>query len=132
MHKFFKPLSEENVKILKGFAKKDFSNFSEADIREEVITPIIRMLGYEKNTDYEVEREETFETKEMFLNVGRKRIDLDYLCNVRKNNFWLIEAKNGKNKELTEEELQQAYLYSLHPKVNCRYFAVTNGWFFNL
>lgn len=132
MYKYLKPLSEDNKVLLEKLGQKDFSNYSEADIREEVIAPILKMLGYEKNTDYEVEREESFAIKEMFLNVGRTRIDLDYLCNIRKNNFWLIEAKNGKNKELIEEELQQAYLYSLHPKINCRYFAVTNGWVFNL
>ncbi len=132
MHKFKEPLKDSEKQLLVNFSHKDFSNYSEADIREEVITPLITMLGYEKNSDYEVERESSFKTKEMFLNIGRKRIDLDYLCNIRKNNFWLIEAKNGKKKLITEQDIQQAYLYSLHPKINCRYFAVTNGWLFNL
>ncbi len=133
MYKYKEPLSDENRKTLESFSEKDFSNYSEADIREEVIAPLVKMLGYEKNTDYEVEREESFQKDKIFLKAGSKeKLQLDYLCNIRKNNFWLIEAKNGEKKDISEEELQQAYLYSLHPKVNCRYFAVTNGWFFNL
>ena len=133
MYKIFKPLSEQDKAVLKEIGKKDFTNYKEQDIREEVIAPIVKLLGYEKNSDYEVEREESYKTNELFIKIGsRERQKLDYLCNIRKNNFWLIEAKNGESKEISQEQLEQAYFYSIHPKVNCRYFAVTNGWLFNL
>ena len=133
MYKIFKPLSEQDKAVLKEIGKKDFTNYKEQDIHEEVIAPIVKLLGYEKNSDYEVEREESYKTNELFIKIGsRERQKLDYLCNIRKNNFWLIEAKNGESKEISQEQLEQAYFYSIHPKVNCRYFAVTNGWLFNL
>lgn len=133
MYKIFKPLSEQDKEVLREIGKKDFTNYKEQDIREEVIAPIVKLLGYEKNSDYEVEREESYKANELFIKIGsRERQKLDYLCNIRKNNFWLIEAKNGESKEISQEQLEQAYFYSIHPKVNCRYFAVTNGWLFNL
>lgn len=135
MYKYKKPLSEENKALLEKLAKKDFSNWNEDAIREQVIAPLVQMLGYEKDSDYEVDYEKSFKKQDMFLQAGsggKNRLKLDYIFNIRKNNFWIIEAKKGKQKDISEDELQQAYLYSLHPKVNCRYFAVTNGWIFNL
>lgn len=132
MRKYKKPLSEQDNQSLNNLSQKDFTNFNETDIREEFLTPIVKLLGYSKETDYEVEREEHFKVADMYINVGRDRIKLDYIFNIRKNNFWLIEAKSGKTKEITQDDVHQAYLYSLHPKVNCRYFVVSNGWLTNL
>lgn len=57
----------------------------------------------------------------MSINIGSKRLKLDYKFNIRKKYFWLIEAKTGKDKEITRENIAQAYLYSLHPDINCRF-----------
>lgn len=133
MYKKYNEISEQDKKLLNKIGEKDFTDYNEQSIREEVIAPILRMLGYEKNSDYEVEREESYNANELFIKIGsHKRQKLDYICNVRKNNFWLIEAKNGNEHDITQEQLEQAYFYSIHPKVNCRFFAVTNGWIFNL
>jgi hypothetical protein len=72
---------------------------------------------------------------EPFLRIGRDRIKVDYLNAVRKQNFWLIEAKDGsadRNGTILDEDVCQAYFYALHQSVNCRYFVVCNGWLFNL
>jgi hypothetical protein len=139
MRKYNKPLSKIDEELLDKLSKKDFTNFKEADVREEFLTPLLTLLGYEKNTDYEVEREEGFSFKgalipfsEMYLRIGKSKKKLDYICNVRKNNFWIMEAKSGSKKEIDEKDIEQAYSYSLHPKVNCRYFLVSNGWQTNL
>lgn len=132
MYKYKKPLTEDEINVLTRLSEMNFLNFTETDVREEFLTPLLTLLGYQKNTDYEVEREESFSTREMSLNIGREKIKLDYIFNIRKRNFWIIEAKNGKKQEILQEELQQAYFYSLHPDINCRYFVVSNGWFLNL
>jgi hypothetical protein len=139
MKKYNKPLSKLDEELLDKLSKKDFTNFKEADVREEFLTPLLTLLGYEKNTDYEVEREEGFSFKgalipfsKMYLRIGKSKKKLDYICNVRKNNFWIMEAKSGSKKKINEKDIEQAYSYSLHPKVNCRYFLVSNGWQTNL
>jgi hypothetical protein len=138
MYKCKKPLEQQDIELLRKLSTKDFSNFNEQDVREEYITPLLTLLGYEKNTDYEVEREENSKLKKMSipknlnLRIGSKNLKLDYKFNIRKKYFWLIEAKTGKNKEISNDDVEQAYLYSLHPDMNCRFFAVCNGWLFNL
>ena len=132
MYKYKEPLTKEQINLLKQLEKKDFSNYNETDIREEYIAPMLTILGYKKDSDYQVIREDNYKVEELYLNVGRERIKLDYIFNIRKRNFWIIEAKKGEKKEISKDYCSQAYLYSLHPQVNCRYFVVTNGWLFNI
>jgi hypothetical protein len=63
---------------------------------------------------------------------------LDYLCSLRKQYFWIIDAKEGKCKDtenppaIAKNDVGQTHFYSLHPEINCQYFIVSNGWFTNL
>ena len=138
MKKYRPPLSEREIEELERLSKLDFSNYSEADVREEYLVPIMTMLGYRKELDYSVSREESFGLHKLFLSVGSRRVRLDYLCSLRKQYFWLIDAKEGKGStnnsslNLKDEDVQQAYFYSLHHEINCKYFVVSNGWYFNL
>jgi hypothetical protein len=135
MRKFRPPLSDSEVAQLNELAGLDFSTLNETDVRETYIRPILRLLGYQKDRDYSASTEESFKLSEPFLRIGRDRIKVDYLNTVRKQNFWLIEAKGGstgQNGMIADEDVCQAYFYALHQSVNCRYFVVCNGWLFNL
>jgi len=95
---------------------------------EDFIKPFLEVLGYRKGTDYDVSREESHPLHKPFLMIGRKRISIDYALIIRKKQFWLIEAKPSSPKKIEEAAIFQAHYYSLHPEVNARYFAITNGW----
>lgn len=78
MYKKYNEISEQDKKLLNKIGEKDFTDYNEQSIREEVIAPILRMLGYEKNSDYEVEREESYNANELFIKIGsHKRQKLD-------------------------------------------------------
>lgn len=135
MHKFRPPLSNSEVDELNRLAELKFSTWNETDVREMYIRPLLSLLGYRKDRDYSVTTEQSFKLAEPFLRIGRDRIKLDYLNTVRKQNFWLIEAKDGsvgQDAMIAGDDVCQAYFYALHHLVNCRYFAVCNGWLFNL
>jgi hypothetical protein len=135
MHKFRPPLLKSEIEDLERLAALDFTSFNETDVRETYIRPILTLLGYQKDRDYSVSTETSFRLEEPFLRIGRDRIKLDYLNTVRKQNFWLIEAKDGSagtNGIIADDDVCQAYFYALHQSVNCRYFVVCNGWLFNL
>lgn len=133
MIKYRPKLTSEEKNELNRLSQIDFSNYSEADVREEFIVPLLVILGYRKNQDYSVSREDSFSLNDVFLSIGSKQIRLDYLFSVRKQFFWLIDAKKGSgNKEIQNEDIYQAYFYSQHPEIDAIYFAVCNGWYFNL
>lgn len=95
---------------------------------------LVKLLGYRKELDYSVSREDSFSLNPLFLSIGSKRIKLDYLCSLRKQYFWIIDAKEGKKSTangppvLKTEDISQAHFYCLHPEINCPYFIVSNGW----
>ncbi len=100
----------------------------------------MNLLGYKTDSDYNLYNERSYDLNPLFLQPGNKnrRVKLDYICLVRKSKFWIIEAKSGyKNQKgepsiIEEQQINQAYFYSLHPSVNCPYFLITNGWHINL
>lgn len=132
MKKYRPELTNSELTVLKRLSLIDFSDYNESDVREEYIVPLLSLLGYRKGLDFSVSREESFSLNPMFINVGSTRIRLDYLFSVRKKYFWLIDAKSGKNDEIRKEDIDQAYFYSQHSEIDSIYFAVCNGWFFNL
>jgi hypothetical protein len=118
-------------KDLQKLANTDFSNWNEQDVREDYAKPLLNLLGYEKDTDYDINREGHHILKKPFLMIGRQRIEIDYELVVRKQKFWIIETKAGKD-DIRDEAILQAYFYAIHPEVGATYFAVTNGRDFKL
>ncbi|GCF72646.1 hypothetical protein BC2926_01870 [Bacillus cereus] len=138
MRKYRPPLLENEISELERLSQLNFDGWSEADVREEFIVPLLIILGYRKGLNYSISREDSYKLNPLFLQIGRDRIKLDYICSVRKQKFWIVEAKpGGKVKKgeppiISEEDIAQAQFYSLHPDVDAKYFIVTNGWYIHL
>lgn len=118
-------------KDLQKLANIDFSDWNEQDVREDYAKPLLNLLGYEKDTGYDINREGHHILQKPFLMIGRQRINIDYELVVRKQKFWIIETKAGKD-NIRDEAISQAYFYAMHPEVGATYFAVTNGRDFKL
>jgi len=113
---------------LNRLSRMKLNGWNETDVREWFITPLLTLLGYQKDTDYDINREGShLLPKRPFFFIGRDKIQLDYALLVRNRNFWIIEAKAPDQEDLTEQAIFQAHFYSIHPEVNARYFMVTNG-----
>ena len=138
MNKYRPPLTAHEKTELARLSKLDFSTYTETDVREAFLVELFKILGYRKELDYSVSTEASYSLHPLFLSVGSSRIRLDYLFDLRKEYFWLADAKNGKCTDsnnppvIAIENIEQAYFYSLHPQVNCSYFVVSNGWYTNL
>src|SRR5665213_3261092 len=90
------PLSAEQIASPKQLSELRFETFNESDVREEFLVPLIGLLGYQRNSDYSVLREESYKLNPLFLTVGSSRTKLDYQFNVYKAGFWLLEAKGAR------------------------------------
>lgn len=112
-----------------------FEEMNEADVREEVIAPLIRRLGYRTGTDNNVIREQLLRYEFVFL--GRKdpgkdpqvRGKADYILEAEKRVRWVIEAK-APQVEIDRTVVEQAWSYANHPEVCAVYFAICNGKLF--
>ena len=114
--------------FVKWWGTREFSNWNESDVREEFITPLLRVLGYSKGTIADVVRERTVSLSAPYHRVGRDRIKIDYVPTLRLRSFWIIEAKPGAPQEMEFGDLLQAHLYATHPEVNVPLIVLTNGW----
>lgn len=119
---------EEELRRLAAFRPRD--DWNEITVREEILAPLLRALGYQKDTDYDINREKHL-LVHPFLMRGSERVKIDYAVLVRRQHFWILEAKRPSS-SLDGDAIHQAYFYAIHPEVQARFFAVCDGREFRL
>jgi len=102
-------------------------DFKEDSVREVLILPILRELGYRQDG---IVRSKTL--VHPFLKIGsskRRAIKLipDYCLKVENTFAWVLDAKAPDQSILDEEHVGQVYSYATHPEIRSTYFAICNG-----
>ncbi|WP_104403518.1 hypothetical protein [Vibrio penaeicida] len=122
LHKELPELESRQQEELARIEKLDVENYTEADIRAEVIDPIVRILGYQKGQFSSVDREKHIR----FL--GKTHKYIDYSFTLWQENFWIIEAKRPlKGDHFGYSELSQATEYAIHPEINASIIVLCDG-----
>ena len=100
----------------------DVTDYSEADVREKIITPLLGVLGYEQDSYFSVNRNRN-------LKLFGRNIFPDYSVALWSTNFWIIEAKRPKKagKTFSFSDLKQALRYAVHPEINAALFVLCDG-----
>lgn len=114
------------------FEPLDLKNFNETDVREEILAPLIRQLGYRSGTENEVIREQSLRYPRAFI--GRKKPNsdpilrgkADYILEAGGAVRWVIEAK-APDVEIDVDSIEQAFTYANHPEVRAVFFVLSNG-----
>src|SRR5439155_9662094 len=95
-------------------------------VREEILTPLLKALGYGTEAK-RIIRNNTL--RHPFLKYGHREIPIrseaDYILVIDGIHRWVLEAKPPE--PITDNDVHQAYSYTVHPEVNGIYFAVCNG-----
>jgi len=124
-----------NEKLFGNFDLKSIStnpDFKEDSVREVIILPILRELGYDQK---DIVRSKALQHP--FLKIGsNKKIPItlipDYILKVSDNYAWVLDAK-GPEKNIDDSGfIEQVYSYSSNPEVRSTYFALCNGIEFTL
>ena len=128
------PLKRFN--ILQGFAWDilDDPGFQEDSVREEIIVPLLKGLGYGIERPYKIVRSKKLLHPFVSIGSATKKIYLvpDYLLEVHDKNAWILEAKAPTEDILNTKHVEQAYSYAMHSEVRAPYFALCNGRLFVL
>ena len=97
-------------------------NFKEDSVREEIVMPILKRLGYK--------RENIVRSKPLFAQFGTKKREMavpDYTLTIGQHNAFILDAK-APNQVITEgKNVEQALSYAMHNEVRSEYFALCNG-----
>lgn len=107
----------------------DDPEFKEDSVREELIVPLIKELGYSASGENKVIRSR--QLKHPFISIGaeRRKISIipDYLFLSKDKAVWILDAKSPSEEILKSKHCEQAYSYAIHPEVRAKYYALCNG-----
>lgn len=107
------------------------TDFKEDSVREIIILPIVKALGYNENN---IVRSKTLEHP--FLKIGSKsrpiKLIPDYIFKIDSNYAWVLDAKAPNQKIKDDNNVDQVYSYATHPEIRSTYFALCNGLEFSV
>lgn len=105
------------------------SEFKEDAVREEIITPLLKALGYSASGKNKIIRSRKLEHPFVSIGSARKQISLvpDYLMQANNINAWILEAKAPTESVIKSAHVEQAYSYAIHSEIRVKYFGLCNG-----
>lgn len=103
--------------------------FKEDSVREEIVAPMLRRLGYLPSGTLRVQRSKSL--VHPFVRIGTRKhpvnIIPDYTIYYGDKAILVLDAKAPSEEVLKSAHVEQAYSYAIHPEVRCRHFALCNG-----
>lgn len=112
----------------------DSKRHKEDTVREEIISPILKALGYELDGEHRIERSPRL--KHPYIMAGSRRFPItlvpDYLLYRCGKPFCILDAKSPEEDITKGNHMQQAFGYAIHPEVRVQYFALCNGTDFSI
>jgi hypothetical protein len=103
--------------------------FKEDSVREVIIAPILRRLGYSPSGEHRVVRSKIL--SHPFIYAGTRKLPIkmipDYTLKSGGRVVLVLDAKQPREDVLSRESIQQVYSYAIHPEVKSEHFALCNG-----
>ncbi len=107
----------------------DDPEFKEDSVREEIVVPIIKRLGYELSGPQRIVRSKSL--LHPFVMIGSKKHPIhivpDYLLYSDGRPGLVLDAKKPDANLIKSKHVEQAYSYAIHPEVRVRFYALCNG-----
>jgi hypothetical protein len=116
------------------FGVLDDPEFKEDAVREEIVAPLVRALGYAVSGPNRVIRGRRLEHPFVSLGVATHRISIipDYLLFAEGRPVWVLDAKSPTESIDDPDHHAQAYSYAIHRDVRVEWYALCNGREFGL
>ncbi|PCC98484.1 type I restriction enzyme HsdR N-terminal domain-containing protein [Halopseudomonas pelagia] len=121
--KAFNPIEGFDLQVLND------PDFKEDSVREEIISPILKALGYGVTKPHKIIRSKGLEHPFVSVGSARKNITCipDYLIEVEDRYAWVLEAKGPNENIVSGKHVEQAYSYAIHSEIRVPLFALCNG-----
>ncbi len=110
------------------------SDFKEDSVREVIVHPILRELGYTEGGLNRIVRSRSLSHPFVKTGSGEREIRIvpDYLLLASNKPAWVLDAKRPNETITSGEHVEQTYFYAIHPDIRSHYFALCNGCEFAL
>jgi len=111
------------------FSLLDDPQFKEDSVREELITPLLKQLGYSAGGRFRIVRSKSL--THPFVYIGTKKHEVkiipDYVLEVGNDHRWILDAKRPTENILSGKNIEQAFSYAIHPEIRAFKYALCNG-----
>lgn len=116
------------------FTLLDNPDFKEDSVREELIVPLIKKLGYLATGSNKIVRSKSLIHPYVAIGSKQRKVSIipDYLFLCDNTTFWVLDAKSPTEDIVKSKHVEQAYSYAIHPEVRAKYYALCNGREFSL
>src|ERR1039458_1534033 len=105
------------------FSLLDSPDFKEDSVREEIIMPMLKALGYSSSGPNKITRSKALQHP--FITIGAKRRPIqlipDYLLSVQDNLTTVLDAKAPGEEIKFGDNVEQVYSYAIHPEIRVPY-----------
>ena len=105
------------------------SEFKEDAVREEIIHPILKELGYSAGGLNRIVRSRSLSHPFVKTGSGDREIRIvpDYLMLAANKPAWVLDAKSPSQMITSGGHVEQTYFYAIHPEIRSHYYALCNG-----
>jgi predicted type IV restriction endonuclease len=107
----------------------DNPEFGEDAVREELVAPLLRALGYSASPPYQIIRSRKLEHPFAYFGTVKKDITIipDYVLERDGRPAWILDAKAPRVAIDTGKNVERAYSYAMHRDVRALFYALCNG-----
>lgn len=103
--------------------------FKEDSVREEIVSPVLKALGYSAFGNNMIVRSKALEHPYIYFGTKKEHVKIipDYLLQVDGVNKLVIDAKAPSENIHRGKNIEQAYSYAIHREIQTSLYALCNG-----
>lgn len=107
----------------------DDPEFKEDSVREELISPLLKRLGYSASGPHKIVRSRGLAHPFVYIGTKKHGINIipDYLLEANEEHTWVLDAKAPSENLRKGKNPEQAFSYAIHPEVRAKRYALCNG-----
>lgn len=116
------------------FESFDFSvlqdpEFKEDAVREEIILPLIKNLGYALTGNSKIVRSKSLVHPYVAIGSKQRKVSIvpDYVFYSDNKPYWILDAKSPTEDIIKSKHVEQAFSYAIHPEIRAELYALCNG-----
>lgn len=131
---FLNQLFDEEDEFEELFKDFDFNlldskDFKEDAVREEIVFPILKKLGYSASSDNKIIRSKNLKHPFCYFGTKKHSVNIvpDYTFEIDGENKWILDAKRPTENIISGKNVAQAYSYAVHQEIRSEIYCLCNG-----
>jgi Type I restriction enzyme R protein N terminus (HSDR_N) len=116
------------------FSALDSVHYKEDAVREDLISPLLKALGYQPTGKQRMQRSQSLLHPFVMIGSQKRKVYIipDYTLFYDNQVVLVLDAKRPSESIINSEHVEQAFSYAIHPEIRAKSYALCNGHEFML